>query len=152
MIFCWNCKFTGKLNQLDFIIIFQYIMQFMFLLTLNWRNCIDFHFMWPTLTSSLSPDVIFQLVMFIHIICFSVAKTRFPCHLLVRNFSSTEPRSNGKEVPRYGVAKYRRWVPHLLGGIIVVTNSPPIGLMRSQLTNHQLGIVLVVGAWSEKLY
>ena len=64
-----------------------------------------YHFMWPTLTSSLSPDVIFQLVMFIHIICFSVAKTRFPCHLLVRNFSSTEPRSNGKEVPRYGVAK-----------------------------------------------
>ena len=30
--------------------------------------------------------------------------------------------------------------------------SPPIGLMRSQLTNHQVGIVLAVRAWSEKLY
>ena len=45
-----------------------------------------------------------------------------------------------------GLLRYRRLVPQLLGGIIVVTNSPPIGLMRSQLTNHQVGIVLAVRA------
>ena len=39
-----------------------------------------------------------------------------------------------------------------MGDVIVVTNSPPIGHMRSQLTNHQVGIVLDVHAWSEKLY
>ena len=36
-----------------------------------------------------------------------------------------------------------------MGDVIVVTNSPPIGHMRSQLTNHQVGIVLYVQAWSE---
>ena len=54
--------------------------------------------------------------------------------------------NNGKEVPRWGVAE-----PEIqkIGDVIVVTNSPPIGHMRSQLTNHQVGIVLDVQAWSE---
>ena len=39
-----------------------------------------------------------------------------------------------------------------MGDVIVVTTSPPIGHMRFQLTNHQVGIVLDVQAWSEKLY
>ena len=39
-----------------------------------------------------------------------------------------------------------------LGDVFVVTNSPLIGLMRSQLTNHLVGIVLDVQAWSEKIY
>ena len=51
-----------------------------------------------------------------------------------------------------GLLRYRKLVPQLLGDVIVVTNSPPIGLMRSQLTNHQVGIILDVQAWSEKLY
>ena len=44
--------------------------------------------------------------------------------------------------------RYRKCVPQQMGDVIVVTNSPPIGLMRSKLTNHQLGIVLAVRAWS----
>ena len=51
-----------------------------------------------------------------------------------------------------GLLRYRKWVPQQLGDVIVVTNSPPIGHMRSQLTNHQVGIVLDVQVWSEKLY
>ena len=56
--------------------------------------------------------------------------------------------NNGKEVPRWGLLRYRKCVPQQMGDVIVVTNSPPIGLMRSQLTNHQEGIVLAVRAWS----
>ena len=58
----------------------------------------------------------------------------------------------GRRFPDGGLLRYRKWVPQQLGDGIVVTNSPPIGLMRSQLTNHQVGIVLDVQAWSEKLY
>ena len=58
------------------------------------------------------------------------------------------PWNNGREVPRWGVAEIQKQ----LGDVIVVINSPPIGHMRSQLTNHQVGIVLDVQAWSEKLY
>ena len=50
--------------------------------------------------------------------------------------------NNGKEVPRWGVAEIQKMSP----------STPPIGLVRSQLTNHQIGIVLDVQAWSEKLY
>ena len=57
--------------------------------------------------------------------------------------------NNGKEVPRWGVAEIQKMK---MGDVIVVTNSPPIGHMRSQLTNYQVGIVLDVQAWSEKLY
>ena len=42
--------------------------------------------------------------------------------------------NNGKEVPRWGVAEIQKMSQ--LGDVIVVTNSPPIGHMRSQLTNH----------------
>ena len=58
----------------------------------------------------------------------------------------------GRRFPDGGLLRYRKWVPQQLGDVIVVTNSPPIGHMRSQLTNHQVGIVLDVQAWSEKLY
>ena len=68
----------------------------------------------------------------------------FPPHLDAWN--------NGKEVPRWGVAEIQKMSPSTMGDVIVVTNSPPIGHMRSQLTNHQVGIVLDVQAWSEKLY
>ena len=54
----------------------------------------------------------------------------------------------GRRFPDGGLLRYRKWVPQQLGDVIVVTNSPPIGLMRSQLTNHQEGIVLAVRAWS----
>ena len=37
-----------------------------------------------------------------------------------------------------------------MGDVIVVTNSPPIGHMRSQLTDHQVGIVLDVQTWSKE--
>ena len=57
------------------------------------------------------------------------------------------PWNNGKEVSRWGVAEIQKMSPSTTD-IIVVTNSPPIGLMRSQLTNHQIGIVLAVRAWS----
>ena len=36
-----------------------------------------------------------------------------------------------------GVAEIQKMSPQQLGDVIVVTNSPPIGHMRSQLTNHQ---------------
>ena len=65
-----------------------------------------------------------------------------------------DPWNNGKEVPRWGVAEIQKMSPSTTGrcyDVIVVTNSPPIGLMRSQLTNHQVGIILDVQAWSEKL-
>ena len=52
----------------------------------------------------------------------------------------------GRRFPDGGLLRYR--VPQQLGDVIVVTNSPPIGLLRSQLTNHQVGIVLAVPAWS----
>ena len=55
--------------------------------------------------------------------------------------------NNGKEVPRWGVAEIQK-MRQQLGDIIVVTNSPPIGLLRSQVTNHKLGIVLAIRAWS----
>ena len=58
----------------------------------------------------------------------------------------------GRRFPDGGLLRYRKSVPQQLGDVIVVTNSPPIGHMRSQLTNHQVGIVLDVQAWSEKLY
>ena len=52
----------------------------------------------------------------------------------------------GRRFPDGGLLRYRKWVPQQLGD--VVSNSPLIGLMRSQLTNHQVGIVLAVRAWS----
>ena len=55
-------------------------------------------------------------------------------------------------IPDGGLLRYRKWVPQQLGDVIVVTNSPPVGRMRSRLTNHQVGIVLAIRAWSEKLY
>ena len=48
----------------------------------------------------------------------------------------------GRRFPDGGLLRYRKWVPQQLGDVIVVTNSPPIGHMRSQLTYHQVGIVL----------
>ena len=62
--------------------------------------------------------------------------------------------NNGKEVPRWRVAEKPKMSPSAqqLGDVIVVTNFPPIGHMRSQLTNYQVGIILDVQAWSEKLY
>ena len=53
----------------------------------------------------------------------------------------------GRRFPDGGLLRYRKWVPQQLGNVIVVTNSPPIGLMRSQLTNHQVGIVFAVRVW-----
>ena len=59
----------------------------------------------------------------------------------------------GRRFPDGGLLRYRKGVPQQLGHVIVVvTNSPPIGHMRSQRTNHQVGIVLDAQAWSEKLY
>ena len=54
----------------------------------------------------------------------------------------------GRRFPAGGLLRYRKWVPQQLGDVIVVANSPPIGLMRCKLTNHHLGIVLDVRAWS----
>ena len=54
----------------------------------------------------------------------------------------------GTGIPAGGLLRYRKWVPQQLGDVIVVANSPPIGLMRCKLTNHHLGIVLDVQAWS----
>ena len=36
--------------------------------------------------------------------------------------------------------------------LLLLLNSPTFGHMRSQLTNHKVGIILDVQAWSEKLY
>ena len=60
----------------------------------------------------------------------------------MRKYLSRVPKlwNNGKEVPQQ------------LGDVIVVTNSLPIGHMRSQLNNYQVEIILDVQAWSEKLY
>ena len=58
----------------------------------------------------------------------------------------------GRRFPDGGLLRYRKLIPQQLGDVNVVTISPPIGHMRSQLTNHQVGIVLDVQAWSEKLY
>ena len=57
----------------------------------------------------------------------------------------------GRRFPDGGLLRYRKLVPQQLGDVIVVTNSPLIGHKRSQLTNHQVGIILDVQAWSEKL-
>ena len=46
--------------------------------------------------------------------------------------------NNGKEVLRWGVAEVQKMSPLQLGDVIVVTNSPPIGHMRSQLTKWEL--------------
>ena len=54
----------------------------------------------------------------------------------------------GTGIPVGGLLRYRKLVPQQLGDVIVVTNSPPIGLMRSQLTNHQVGTVFAVCVWS----
>ena len=51
-----------------------------------------------------------------------------------------------------GVAEIQKMSPSTAGRLLSLTNSPPIGHMRSQLTNHQVGIVLDVQAWSEKPY
>ena len=61
----------------------------------------------------------------------------------VNNKYHEAPWNNGREVPRWGVAEIQK-----MGDVIVVTNSPPIGHMRSQLTNQQEGIILDVRAWS----
>ena len=58
--------------------------------------------------------------------------------------------NNGKEVPRWGVAEIQKMSPSTTGRCYccdVVTNSPPIVLMRSELTNHQVVIVLAIRAW-----
>ena len=52
--------------------------------------------------------------------------------------------NNGK-VPRWGVAEVQKMSPSTIDNW---ETSPPIGLMRSQLTNHQVGIVLATWAWS----
>ena len=54
------------------------------------------------------------------------------------------PWNNGKEVPRWGVAEIKKMSPSTTGRCY--------SLMRSQLTNHQLGIILDVQVWLEKLY
>ena len=69
------------------------------------------------------------------------------CSVVQVQILEVGPWNNGKEVPRWGVAEIQK-----MRDVIVVTNSPPIGLMRSQLTNHQGVIILDVQAWSEKLY
>ena len=59
--------------------------------------------------------------------------------------------NNGNRNPGWGVAEIQKMSPpnpQQLGDVIVVTNSPHIGLMRSQLTNQQEGIILDVRAWS----
>ena len=58
----------------------------------------------------------------------------------------------GMRFPDGGLLRYIKCVPQQLGDVIVVTNSPVIGHMRSQLTNHQVGIVLDILVRSEKLY
>ena len=99
-------------------------------------------------------------------LCISVCKTQ-----LLTHYQSTTVSENseftihnslkekclihgimGRRFPDGGLLRYRKWVPQQLGDVIVVTNSPPIGHMRSKLTNHQVGIVLDVQAWSEKLF
>ena len=50
----------------------------------------------------------------------------------------------GRRFPDGGLLRYRKLVPQQLGDVIVITKSPPIGLMRSQLINHQVGIILDV--------
>ena len=52
---------------------------------------------------------------------------------LVRDLSELVNWSwnNGKEVPRWGVAEIQKMSPSTTGHIIVVTNSPPIGHMKS---------------------
>ena len=96
----------------------------------------------------------------------------FPCSLLYRkqlipkhlphtisiksgspmnNGHDCQPRSHGimgRRFPDWGLLRCRKWVPKQLGDVIVVTKSLPIGHMRSQLTNHQVGFVLAVRAWS----
>ena len=57
----------------------------------------------------------------------------------------------GRRFPDGGLLSYIKHKQQQLGDVIVVTNSPPIRHMRSQLTNHQVGIILDVQAWSEKL-
>ena len=54
----------------------------------------------------------------------------------------------GRRFPDGGMLRYRKLVAQQLGDVIVVTNSPPIGHMRSQLTNHQVEIVLAIRVWS----
>ena len=54
------------------------------------------------------------------------------------------PWNNGKEVPRGGDAELQKMSPPTTGRCY--------SLMRSQLTNHQVGVVLDVQVWSEKLY
>ena len=66
----------------------------------------------------------------------------------------TAPWKNGKEVPRWEIAEVQKMSPSTTGRCYCChkLSSYSIGLMRSQLTNHQVGIVLDVQAWSEKLY
>ena len=67
--------------------------------------------------------------------------------------SWAEPRTHGimgRRFPDGVLLRYRKCVPQQLGDVIVVTNSPPIGHMRSQLTNHQVGTILDVQAWSKE--
>ena len=56
--------------------------------------------------------------------------------------------NNGNRYPSWGVAEIQKMSPPTTEDVIVVANSPPIGLMRCKLTNHHLGIVLDVRAWS----
>ena len=58
----------------------------------------------------------------------------------------------GRRFPDGGLLRYRKGVPLQLGDVIVVTISPPIGHLRSHVTNHQEGIILDVQTWLEKLY
>ena len=74
------------------------------------------------------------------------------CWCWLSHFISQNHGTMGRMFPDGGLLRYRKWVPQRLGDVIVVTNSPPIGHMGSQLTNHQVGIVLDVQTWSEKLY
>ena len=64
---------------------------------------------------------------------------------VVTSWDSCQVRTHhgimGRRFQDGGLLRYRKWVPQQLGDVIVVTNSPPIGHMRSQLTNHQVGIV-----------
>ena len=85
----------------------------------------------------------------IHDLFFFTLVLRFYYKLVQSSRTSIESNEHGimgRRFPNGGLLSYRKWVPQQLGDVIVVTNSPPTGHMRSQLTNHQVGIVLAVGS------
>ena len=115
--------------------------------TINTRRCLVLFLSW---------NITWTLLVGLEHVHGNILPVNWPCLWIGQDIRCSVHWSShgimGRRFPDGGLLRYRKWVTQQLGDVIVFTNSPPIGLTRYQLTNHQVGIVSDVQALSENLY